>query len=136
MNNWVVILYMVTVLVKGLGQSSTHDLPWESTGNYVYYKIGTVTTSYIWVLCGISYIYHSWEFSDLKYNSYHGFSRTYYTYYDSTGPFIYAMSSPINSHKTMRSYSSENISTSCVNLSTFHHYDPQQSFPILRESSP
>src|SRR5688500_13451207 len=86
--------------------------------------IGTVTTSYIWVLCGISYIHHSWEFSDLKYNSYHGFSRTYYTYYDSTGPFIYAMSNPINSHKTMRSYSSENISTSCVNLSTFHHYDP------------
>jgi len=50
----------------------------------------TVTTSYIRILCGMLYIYQSWESKYLIYTSSLGFSRTYTIYYDSTGPFSIA----------------------------------------------
>ena len=47
MNDLLVILYMVTVLIKGLEQSATHDLPQESTAITFTTGVSTATTSYL-----------------------------------------------------------------------------------------
>ena len=135
MNNWVVILYMVTILVKGLGQSSTHDLPWESTGNYIYYRSQYSNQKLLKVLYGIYYIYYPWEFKVLIYQVQTWFLQDIYSYNDSTGPISIAQ---FQSHQFPQDHEKLFLREhmySCVNLSTIFPNDPLKSLFILIVSS-
>ena len=111
------IIYVVTNLVKV--QSSKHDSPRYSTGNYNYYSIlyGTYRT-------------YPWDFRFIYLEIRQGFSRTNTPIMTAQDLLLLPILIPVNSHQSRRTYSSKNTVHLCQ-VQYLLFYDPPKSFSIL-----